>query len=308
MKKIFALFLVFTLLISGCSLFKKNPQKAVNEAVQNFAEVKKMNSQLDLSGTVQSPEGEKPSKVQFALKASGKVDSADEQTPKIDIKFSVNASADGNGGSAEVLLKMLDKKIFVNLVNLSIPGEGGEALKTQFASLINKWWALPTTPESTVGKLTEEQKQLNEKLKTANFFTNAVEDAQEEIQGVKTTRYRVELDKEFVKQFILDMARITDNQLTPEEELAIGDSLKEIEFSGVIWVGNDDDILHKVRGTITVQPKQGPSSLFEIDYTGWDYGKDVAVAAPESSAEFNPLMILPVLGALGQISPSVPAQ
>jgi hypothetical protein len=298
MKKIISSFLLLTLLASGCNLFKKSPQEAVNDGMNRLAEVKQMSSKLVMSGTVQAPAGELPSKVTFSLDATGKNDMSDAKSPKFDMKLSLSAAADSFSGSGEVLVRSVDKKIYVNVANLNIPGELGETLKTQLGSLFSTWFFIPLGDENPIGKLTEEQKELQEKFKETKFFVNAKEDGEEEVAGIASTRYRVDLDKEALKSFVLSIARVSGNQPTPEEEKAIGESLKDVEFSGAVWVGSDKSI-HRVRGTVTIQPAAGPSASFEVDYSAWDFGKDVAVSAPEGAQEFNPLMMLPILGAFG---------
>lgn len=296
MKKIILVILVTGLLISGCSLFKKDPQKAVNEGITSFADVQKSSSQLVMSGTINAPPGEKPATVRFTIDASGKSDVVDKESPAVDMVFKLQASLDDKSGSGELSVRTVDKKLFINLTKLEIPGQSGEAIATQLSSVLNKWWSLPLGDNNPFGKFSTQQQEVKDKLKTTQFFVNSVEDGKEEVEGASATRYRVDLNKEAFKKFIIDIARLTGNQPTPEEEIAFSESLNEVEWSGAVWVG-DDDVLHRIRGTVTVQPKQGPNTSFEIDYRGWDYGKDVAVTAPESSQEFNPLMILPLLGA-----------
>lgn len=300
MKKTIIFVLLVTFFASGCSLFKKAPQEAVNDGIAEFADVEKMNSSFNMNGTIQAPPGEKPSKLQFNLVLTGKTDSSEEEKTNVDAKITASFTMDEQKGSGEVLLRMVDGKMYANLSKIDIVVEKDSPMKNLFDSILNKWWLFPTTEESSVVKFTEEQEQLQEKLKTAMLFTNAREEASEDVQGIKSTRYRVDLDKEALKKFILDISKITENELTPEEEIAIGESVQDIDFSGAVWIG-DDDMLHRVRGTITMQPKQGPSSSFDIDFSAWDYGKAVEVKKPESAQEFNPLIALPLLGAFGGV-------
>lgn len=297
MKKIIAALLLFSVLISGCSLFKKSPQEAVNNGAEKLAEVKKMSSKLLMSGTVVAPTGEKPSKVTFSLDMAVKSNLSDEKAPKSDMKLVLNVSADEFGGSGEVLVRAVDKKLFFNLASINIPGETGEALKTQFSSYLNTWWFVPLGEGNPIGKLTDEQKELQEKFKSAKFFVNAQEDGEEEVVGIPSNRYRVDLDKEALKNFILDIARVSGNQVSPEEEGFIADSLKDVIFSGAVWIGNDS-ALHRIRGNIAVQPKQGPATSLDVDYSAWDFGKDVEIAAPEGAQEFSPFMLFPLYGML----------
>ncbi len=296
-----ALGLVIAVFFSGCSLFKKDPQKAVVEGIAAFADVKKMSSKLTIGGTVNSPAGEMPAKVQFSLETVGASDASNEKSPKVDMAVKISGSADANSGSGELSFRTVDKKMFVNVSKISIPGSAGDALSTQLKSVLSTWWAVPLNDQNYFSKLTDQQKQLQEKLKTTPFFTNATEMGSEDVSGVASTRFRVDLDKDAVKKFILDLARTGGNQLKPEEEVAIGDSLKDVEWSGAVWVG-DDNAVHRVQGQVVMRPAAGPSTTLDIDFTGWNYGNDVSIAAPDGAKDFNPLMLLPLLGAVSSIN------
>lgn len=299
MKKIIVAFIITTMLFAGCSLFKKNPKEAVDDGVAGFGDVKKMSSSLLLNGVTQAPPGEKPARTLFNIEAAVKSDMTDDAQPKVDANIKLTASLDDQNISGALQFRTVDKKIFANISELNFPGAGGDEIKKQMADFLNKWWSLPMGEESTVAKLTDEQKKLQESFKTTKFFKSAADEGSEDVHGIKCTRYRVELDKEAVKKFLVDVARAADNQLSAEEEVAIQKGLDEMEFSGVLWVGGDD-LAHRIKGTVTSQPAQGASSSFDIDYSAWDYGKDVALSAPEGAKELNPLMLLPFMGLLGQ--------
>lgn len=300
MKKIAVLILVITIIFSGCNLFKKDPQEAVTRGIQKFAEVKKMSSLLTIKALIQMPAGETPSRIEFNVNAAGKSDATDAEAPKIDTNLKIEVSVDANKGAGELAFMTIDKRIFVNLSKLEIPGMEGEVLGTQLSSVLNKWWSIPAASGNPFGKLSEDSKAIGKNLKETRFFVNAMEDGEEEIQGMNSARYRVDLDKDALKKFIVDLARSSENAISAEDEAAIADSLKDMEFSGAVWIG-EDDILHKLGGTLTVSPAQGPSSSFEINYTAWDYGRDISISPPESAQEFNPLMLYPLLGALGNL-------
>lgn len=291
MKKIAASLLIISILISGCSLFKKNPQEAVDEGIAEFVEVKKMTSSLTVSGVLTAPQGEKPSRVKFTFKALSKSDLSDGETPKLDTTFNLNTDIDDKKASGKFSFRVADKKAFMKVDDIAIEG-----LNDQLKPLFGIWWSLPIGEKGIFGNYFTEQKQLMEALKTSQLLTNASEEGKEAVEGVESVRYRVDLNKDSAKKFLLDLARLAGNIISPEEELAISDSLKEIEFSGAAWIG-DDDALHRVRGTIAVQPAQGTVSSFDIDYVASNFGKNVEVVMPESAQEFNPLVLLPLIGA-----------
>ncbi|GEM_PF-5541150 len=300
MKRTIAGLMLITVLFSGCSVFKKDPQKVVDEGIRKIADVKKMSSLLVMNGTIQSPAGEVPAKVEFSVQVSGKTDTTDKDAPKVDTTMKVEGNVDDQKVSGELLFKSVNKQMYIQVGSVKISGETGKALEEQLGSLLNTWWSVPLGEQNPIGKFTSEQQELQELFKTSKFFMNAKEEGEEEVQGVKSVRYRVDLDKEALKKFIFDAARLTGNQVSPEEELALGESLKDVEFSGAVWVG-DDGYLHRVKGTVAVAPKDGPSSSFDLDYSSWDYGKDVEVGVPEGAKEFNPLMLFPLMGAFGAL-------
>lgn len=302
MKKVIALSLAVLILISGCSWFKKDPQKAVNEAIAKFADVKKFSSVLNVKGLVTFPQGETPNRIEFTVTAAGKSDVSDEKSPKIDTDLKVDAIFDGKTGSGEIIFRTISDKMFASLTKLEIPGVDAEEMQAQMASVLNKWWSMPLGENNPLDRLQTEREKLQAHFKNTRFFTNAREDGEEEIQGMKTVRYRVDLDKNELKKFLLDIARTEGNELNPDEEKAIEESLQDLEFSGAVWVG-DDDIVHRIGGTLTLQPQQGPTSSFEIDYRAWDYGKDVEIAEPADAREFNPIMLYSLLGAFGMFEP-----
>lgn len=300
MKKIFAVLVLAVFFLGSCNLFKKDPQKVVNDGLGEFSEVKKMQSNLVIKGTVRAPTGEKPEKVQFNLTVKGKSDVSEENSPKADLDFLFEGNMDTVKAAGRILFRTVEKNLYVSLSALEMPGENGEALKTQLASLFNKWWSLPVTSENSFSRLTSEQKELQEKLKNAKFLVNAREEGEDVVRGEPAMRFRVDLDKDALRIFILELASASDNQLSPEEELAIGESLKDVEFSGLVWIGSDS-ALHRIQGTLAIQPAQGPSSSFEFDYEGWDYGKDVAISVPEGAEPFSPLVLLPLMGAFSAL-------
>lgn len=298
MKKIIVLVLVGLVVFSGCTWFKKDPQKAVSEGIVKFSEIKKLKSSLKIEGLVQAPAGEMPQRMQFTINAESRSDISDEKAPKIDTSVQIAADFDGKKGNGELLFRIIDDKIFANLVKIELPGVDAAQMQQELASVLNSWWVMPVGENNPLGKLTDEQKKLREHFKNTQFFTNAIEDGVEDVKGEKSTRYRVDLNKDALKNFIIDMARSSENQLGPEETKSIEESLKNVEFSGAVWVG-DDSIVHRISGALTIRSDEGPNSSFEIDYIAWDYNQNVEVSPPEGAKEFNPLMLYPLLGAFG---------
>lgn len=301
MKKIISLALVVAVFFSGCGLFKKDPQKAVNKGISEFAEVQKMQSKMTLSGTMLAPPGEKPEKITFSLTSQGQSDMSDEAAPQVEMTMNLVMTLDAAQSiSGKILLKIVGTKVYLNVQELNLSSQVNEEFKKQIATFLNKWWIIPTSEENPFTQITTEQRKLQEKFKDTRFFVNAREEGEEMVEGITATRYRVDLDKDALKSFLLEIAHSGGTQLTPDEEAAIAESLKDIEFSGAVWVG-EDNVVHKISGTISVQPAQGPTSSFDVEYTGWNYDEEVAVTAPEGATEFSALQLLPIFGALNNL-------
>lgn len=300
MKKIIVLGVLLSIFISGCQLFKKDPQEAVTEGISKFVEVKKMKTELTVKGTIVAPAGETPSKVQFSFESIGSSDVSDEKTPQLDLAIKISAAMDGKEAVGEAQVRTLNDKVFFNVSKISVGGEAGKNINEQLSSVLKRWWFFPLGENNPFGKLSKEQKELQEKLKGTTFFVNAKEEGSENVHGIDATKYRVDLDKEVLKNFLLDVGRSSGNQISPDEEAAIASSLKDIEFSGALWVGTDGAV-HRIAGTVSVQPGQGPSSSFDVDYAGWDYGLDFEVAEPDPASEFNPFMLLPIASLFGNL-------
>lgn len=303
-RKIIASLIIVGFLVSGCSVFKKSPQAAVEDGMAKLADVKKASSTLTMSGTITMPEAASP--LQFTVNAVSKSDSSDMDNPKTDSTFKITAAADGNTVNGDFMLRVLEKKFYVNLVNVDVSGDTGAAMKTQLKDIFNTWWFFPVeNGQNPADDLKAKQKELLEKFKNAKFFTNAKEEGKEEVGGVSATRYTVELDKAAVKDFLIEVLDSLGNaqgKMTAEEKTQVEENLKNVEFSGAVWVG-DDEVIHRIKGTFTFRPKEAgaPSASIDVDYTGSDYGKDVAITAPENPKEFQPSALIPLLGAFGSL-------
>lgn len=305
MRKLFALLTLSLLIFSGCTLFKKDPQVAVNDGIKKFAAQTRAQSRTSIKGTLSAPAGEAVSNLVFNMDLTGFADSSDKENPIFDMTLKGDATVDGKKGAVEVQFRGLDKKLYVKLNNLSIPGDQNEAVKAQLTQLAAQWWEIPLN-ETPLGEINKQQQDIQEKLKTLVFFQNATEDGTDSIEGADATKYRVEINKDAIKELILSIATAEGNVISPEEEQAIADSLQDVEFSGAVSVG-DDDIAQRIKGTLSVQPKDGTASVFDIDYSGWNFGEKVEVTVPEGTKPFNALDFLPLIGALSAAQGDVPA-
>ena len=302
MKKTISSLLVSVLLLSSCSLFKKDPQESVDIGTKKLGEVQRMASKFDIKGSVTMPPGEKLSSIRFNVTGEGKSDNSDMKNISVDSHYGLSVDLDGKKGNVEVDVKTLDKSLFFRITDVKIETKDGGNLGDQLKPLLAIWYKVPLQEGDALQSLNSEQQKVRDKFKNTQFFINATEDGEEQVQGMDAIRYRVDLNKNVIKDLILEFGRMTGNLVSPEEESAITASLDDIDFSGAVWVA-DDKAIHRMQGTVTVQPPQGATTSFDFDYTLWDLGKRFTVTAPEGAQDFNPLVMLPLIGALGSLTP-----
>lgn len=302
MKKILASFTVAVLLFSGCGLLAKDPLATVNDSIAKMAQVKQSKTGLILKGTVKSPAGQGPQNMTFDMNMSGVMDATDYKSPVLDLAIKGDVSVDGQSGSGDFMLRAVNKKMFINLKDIQLAGDMGKNLKGQMSSLFNAWWTLPADDKSNplFAQTDEDHKKMQDLITGTKFFKTATEDGKEVVEGIPTTRYRVDLDKTALQQFIVGISRMGGNAVPAAEEQSLADGLKDVEVSGLVWIGDDDGMLHRVKGTVAIQPAAGVASSIDFDYTGSEYGKAVSVTEPQGAQDFNPLMLLPLVGALQQ--------
>ncbi|MBP9718595.1 hypothetical protein KBD59_04865 [Candidatus Gracilibacteria bacterium] len=298
MKRFGAVVMTLMLVLSACSFSKKDPAVAVQEGFVKMLENHEASTAATVSGTVAGPAGEVPSKMNFSMNLTGSSDSTDLAKTKFDQTIKIEVAADDLKGGGTLYLRSDGTDIFAKISDLSVPGEKGVAAVAQLEPLMNKWWKIPADVSSQLKQTEEEQKKLTEKLKTLTPFTNVVEDGEEDVHGDSSTRYRVDINKDAIKEFILEAARVGGNVMDTETVSAIEDGLKDVQFSGAVSV-NNDGYMNRIKGTITIQPTDGTSGSFDFDMTSWNIGDKVEISAPEGAADFNPLMMFSILGALG---------
>lgn len=308
MKRFGAAALVLMLVLSACSLGKKEPPVAVQEGYLKALEVSKSSSAVVISGTIAAPAGETPSKVTFSADVTSSSDTSDESKMIFDTTMKINVGLDDQKGAGTVYLRSNGTDMFAKVSDIQLPGEKGKQLVTQLGALTNKWWKVPAefTAQLKQQESAEEKKLITAKFKTLTPFSNVTEDGEEDVHGDTSTRYRVEVSKEALKEIILEAARIGGNALSPDMATSIETALADVQFSGAVSV-NNDGILNHVKGTVTIQPKDaGGSGSFDFDISTWNHGDKVTIGAPEGAADFNPLMMFSVLGALGAMDGATP--
>lgn len=304
MKRFGAAALVLMLVLSACSLGKKEPSVAVQEGYLKSLEVKKSSSAAIISGTIAAPTGETPSKVTFTADVTSSSDSSDVTKMKFDTTMKINVGIDDQKGAATIYLRSDGTDMFAKISDMQLPGEKGQQLVTQLSALTNKWWKVPAdfTAQIKQQQTAQNQEQMMAKFKTLTPFSNVQEDGEEDVHGDTSTRYRVEVSKAALKEIILEAGRVGGNVLTPDMVTAIESALEDVQFSGAVSV-NSDGIMNHVKGTVTVQPKDtSGSASFDFDISTWNHGDKVEIGAPEGAADFNPLMMFSIAGALGAMN------
>ncbi|HNT29728.1 MAG TPA: hypothetical protein PKL83_02135 [bacterium] len=302
-----------TLLFTGCELFEKGtvkpsaakdePEKTLQESMTRAEEIKSSTTtiKLDVDAEMEGQE------VSAELNMTAKTDSSDEENmlAEMSITGNVDAGAQGSITLKEILMKVVDNKMYMNIGGLEIGGiEGGDEMIAMFEDYFNKWYVID--PESdafkemveTTGVVNTEESELTpeqtaqvlEIVKSSDVFANVKYEGEETVDGVKCVKFSFSgLDANKVIEMINKIGAIVapDEYEGPDEDEAaeFKEGLDMLNTTGAIWVGQDDGYVHKVQVGMDVD-QDGQKATIGVEMTVSDINKDVKVEAPDDATDF----------------------
>ena len=296
MKKLLAIFTA-TAVLSGCSLLgatepDQDPGEVVKEAFANLYALSSYAYDADLEGEM-SIEGDN---VDFKAHLSGAQDLSDIEAPKLVISIDGEGSLnDGDMENISVELKTDSKTLYVMLAEIS--DLDGAVPTEMVAAYIGQWWAIPI-PEGTIQypsfggadeeNLTTEQQAMKDLVDNTNFF--------KDLEYIGSTgsnlKYSGTLDKEAVKTFLSESARINGQVLLPAEMAQMEMSIDAMTLEGEIWVDSSDMLVTRITGEAEVEVAEEENAKVKFDLSLSDFDKEVVIEEPEGVKEFDPFMML----------------
>lgn len=294
--------------LAGCAAApppEKPADEVLKEGLMNLTDVKAYSYELALKGDLTDPLGDD---VQFDFTLNGEMDAMDKTMPKMTLDVDGSATSDAGGGSLKGEVRLDAETLYFNIMALAIEGED---LPSEFTEMMNKWWMVPV-PEGTFDEfamMTEEDEAMKEEMKQAmedsKVFATPEFVGTENVMGVSSHRYKVNIDKRALLQFAREASEAQGETVSDAEfEEAVAE-LDKVEIAGDVWVAADGGIINKFDGTITLKGSEGePSGTISMTLTLGDFNEAVTVQAPADAEEFpveeilGPLMMMGGMGAV----------
>lgn len=205
-------------------------------------------------------------KVSFGF--NGGFDVKDEKDPKVSANVSVNyqgmlakpVSADLVYAGKSMYFRINDAPDLGASLPLSeLNGLWFSLTESDLASLTEM---TATTTVSPTGTLTPAQtKQVMEAVKKHKVFVLKETKADEVVNGVSTYHYVFTMDKNGLIPFMKEVAPITGETFTAEQEAQLKESLEMFDtISGEIWVGKKDYMPYRLSLVFGIKPNESMSS------------------------------------------------
>jgi hypothetical protein len=262
--KALALALIAVVFVSGCSLTKAPAgEEMLQEGITNlYYEASSAKFDMNLIGDMKAPAGEKPERIQFDLNLSGDMDNSKPAEPLFNMVMKGTASWDEvKDQKAEVEMRSDSKNLFFVLKDVS--DFGGMLPAEMVSDFIGKWYKMPIPPNTfdaldKKSEMTEAEKKIQELAKGTNFIKDIKSKGTKKIMGEESYVYTGKLDKEAVKNFFLEIAKLDESFPEPSasELKEFDEQLAMFDMEGTFYVGVSDKILRGVEGTITANTRR----------------------------------------------------
>jgi len=142
--------------------------------------------------------------------------------------------------------------------------------------------------------MTPEQVQIKELAMKTNFFKDVTYVGEEKIMGENTKKYSAVVNKEGIKTFTVEAAKLDANIPDPSEsDLAEFDAfLETFDLNAELFIGVNDNMMRGINGELTMRPAEGGSALINFEFSLGKINEEVVIEAPVGAEEFDPMMLL----------------
>lgn len=141
--------------------------------------------------------------------------------------------------------------------------------------------------------LTIEQKgMINNLIKQSKVFEIVDTLTSDEISGEKTFHYSFYIDKDELKNLLIDLKNITeDNFLSADELSGIIEALDSVEFSnGEIWIGRNDYVVKRVTLGLGYKNENTGDTKIDLSFLLKSYNQDLKIDLPTDAIPFEDFM------------------
>ncbi len=298
---------IFTALIafSGCGV-TDGPMSGSDgpstEVVQKgisslYYDVNSAAYEFEISGDVMDIDEYTPN-VAFDLSMNGEVDNTNPKAPNFSINMAVNGSLD-DGESQSLSAEMIANAKNIYFVLHDISDFEGDVPAEMVAQFLGKWYFMPI-PEDSLdtfdikSEMTPEQEEMKKLFTETNFFKDIKYVGTADVLGTDTHEFSAVLDKDAVKNFLIEVAELDPDVDEPTEaDLADLDAfLATFDMNADLFIGQGDGILRSIAGDIAINPVEGGSVVLNFVLDMGNLNEVVTIDAPADAMEFDPMMLL----------------
>ncbi|OGF31688.1 hypothetical protein A2533_04770 [Candidatus Falkowbacteria bacterium RIFOXYD2_FULL_35_9] len=302
MKKLYLLIILPFLLLglSGCT---QSPESVMKSMIKNMVKTSSYHydASIGLLGTIpglavvvnpQTASNNDNTKI----KISGDVDMSDPDKYLQLINIVLGQGDNNSDQNLDFSMVLSSQETYIK-VN-SMPQVTG----TDASALGDDWYKFDLNSLGSEAPVDEQGTELSsadlrkiKSLVSKTQFFQIVEDlGQTDLNNINTYHFRLKLNKSEIKQFLIKLNKIVDNeQLTTDEEADLEASLTKWEkFEPEVWIGVDDKLLYRVELGTNIDDPDSSISRVDAALNFSKYNKKVDIDVPATAKPFDLAEIL----------------
>jgi len=274
---------------SGCPWFQ-DPQEHIDGMGDAMKDLDKYEMMLGIDLAVADED------MDVDVDAETKIDMTSGSDPKLDATIALRGSAEGENFSASMDMVSVDKALYLKLNDLDIEGFDqfldlddvtDTHIKIDDESLSNFGVDLGPLEEAEQNISPEKIDKIKDLAANTSFFTFQEKLGKKEVNGVKTSGYKVELSKENTEKFIVDLAKVFDENVSSNEA---EEALKDVDqLNGELWIGNDDNRLYEFTFTPVISNSDFEGASLSVSGQ-FNYDSNFSISAPSDSITIEEFM------------------
>lgn len=297
--------------VSGCFGGDELSQEEVKDLMSNSviaweeSDTSQFELSLDLDAEVAS-ERDGNHSLEFEGVLTGGSSITDKETGRFDFELDVDGEGsmdDADSQDLSASMKFVDDNFYFIVNDFpTFTAPGSESVNTVVALFSGKWWSMPL-PEEIYEELQltvpngESPSEIEQLFEDTDFFMTVVEDGSATVHGVKSDKYKVQLNKEAIAEYVVEAAELEGTPMTVEEQQDFELVLEKVDFDLTIAIAQDGGYLTQVVGSINVDLEDGDVEGMEpgdsldmemsFDWQFFGYKEEFVVEAPEDATPFD---------------------
>lgn len=305
--------IVSLVILNGCGSQAEPTKPAkdmIKEAMTNVQDAQSLAYKLSVNADITGPEGQTPQNLKFAGDVAGLLHKAKDNDPRFTVAVDGSVQMDAQPeASLKAELRLLNKTMYVQLLN--VPVAEKDLPKELADTFLNKWWSYPLPNDVLkqiglgVATATDEEAQQVRDIYDQTNFLNPEYDGTEDVAGVSSYRYKINLDKEKFLEFVDKVSQVRKEPMSETDKAEFKKALEVITLTGAINVASQDNpYVTRAELNVAIDAKEeNINGAVKLTWLISDLNKAADVTVPEGAQPFSPLL-LGGLGLLGNVDQS----